>query len=154
MRTSRRSANPILVPVLIAVALTTVWAAPAVAQSAAARGAQGDSVIVYRREVFRYSRAGRPDPFRSLVAASEVGNRLEDFALRGVVYHSDPSRSVAVLARAGTARPVRARVGDRIGGIRIVTIRPQSIDVLVEELGVARRTTLQITRTPAKGKES
>ena len=151
---SREIVRPIAWRALLAAALAAAWAEPAMAQSTAARVAGSDSVIVYRREVFRYSAAGRPDPFRSLVGRSEVGTRVEDFALRGVVYNSDPSRSVAVLARAGATRLIRARVGDRIGAIRIVAIRPQSIDVLVEELSVARRTTLEITRTPAKGNDS
>ena len=81
---------------------------------------------------------------RGLLA--DLGVRVEDLALRGVVFHPDPTRSVAMLTREGAERPIRARVGDRIGGIRILTIRPNSIDVLVEELGVARRETLQITR--------
>ena len=135
-------------------------AAPAVAQTApdtaapaisAPRVPQGDSMIVYRREVFRYSGVGRPDPFRSLMGSADLGVRVEDLALRGVVYHPDPSRSVAVLAREGAERPIRSRVGDRIGGIRVLTIRPNSIDVLVEEFGIARRETLQITKATPKG---
>lgn len=110
-----------------------------------------DSVIVYRREVFNYLRAGRPDPFRPLVGPQDSGIRLSDLALRGVIYHPDPSRSVAILAQAGVERPVRARVGDRVGGVRIVAIRPRSVEVLVEELGVARRETLEIKKAPAKG---
>ena len=103
-------------------------------------------MILYRREVFRYPAGGRPDPFRSLLGSAELGVRVEDLALRGVVYNPDPARSVAMLTREGAERPIRARVGDRIGGIRILTIRANSIDVLVEELGVARRETLRITR--------
>ena len=135
-------------------------AAPAAAQSApdsaapalsAPRVSQGDSMVVYNREVFRYSGVGRPDPFRSLMGSADLGVRVEDLALRGVVYHPDPTRSVAVLAREGAERPIRSHVGDRIGGIRVLTIRPNSIDVLVEEFGIARRETLQITKATPKG---
>ena len=111
-----------------------------------------EPVIIYRREVFDYTRAGRPDPFRSLVGNTDVGMRLEDLALRGVVHHPDPSRSVAVLARAGESRMVRARVGDRVGGMRILAIGPRSIDVMVEDLGVSRRETIQITKAEARSK--
>ena len=144
---------------LLALALAAL-AAPATAQSSAppasgVRSAPSDSTIVYRREVFRYFPSGRADPFRPLVGDAELGIRLEELALRGVVYHSDPSRSVAVLAREGQPRLLRARIGQSIGGIRVLAIRPNSIDVLVEELGVARRATLQILRAPAaKGEES
>lgn len=139
---------------LAAVALAAL-ALPAASQTPAPeRQPARDSTIVYRREVFRYYPSGRPDPFRPLAGEADLGVRVEDLALRGVVYHTDASRSVAVLARTGQPRLVRARVGDRIGGIRILAIRPTSIDVLVEELGVARRATLQITRAPAaKGEE-
>ena len=126
-------------------------AAPAAKAATAGARSRADSMIVYRREVFRYSAAGRPDPFRSLLGSADLGVRVEDLSLRGVVYHPDPSRSVAMLAREGMERPVRAHVGDRIGGIRILTIRPNSIDVLVEELGVARRETLVITKATPKG---
>lgn len=117
--------------------------APAVRQPAV------DSQVVYRREVFEYSRAGRPDPFRSLVGSADLGVRLEDLSLRGVVVHPDASLSVAVIAREGNPRLIRARVGDRIGGIRILAIRPRSIEVIIEDLGVARRETIEITRVPA-----
>jgi hypothetical protein len=141
------------------IALSVAAAAPRVsAQSAdtvpvvsAPRVPQGDSMIVYRREVFRYAALGRPDPFRSLVGSAELGVRVEDLTLRGVVHHPDPSRSVAVLAREGVERPVRARVGDVIGGVRIVAIRPTSVDVLVEEFGIAHRETLRITKATPKG---
>lgn len=143
---------------LLAALAVAVLALPVVAQSAASKQQQrgsADTTVVYRREVFRYYPSGRPDPFRPLVGEADLGVRLQDLALRGVVYHPDASRSVAVLARTGQPRLVRARVGERIGGIRILAIRPSSIDVLVEELGVARRATLQVTRAPAaKGEES
>ena len=127
--------------------------APPLAAQAGPRQAN-DATIIYRREVFDYSRAGRPDPFRPLVGRREVGARLEDLSLRGVVYHPDASRSVAVLARAGTPRPLRARVGDDIGGVRIVAIHPRSIDVLFSEFGVARRETLEIKKAASKGSDS
>lgn len=131
------------------------FAAPARAQTppaaATPRVAAGDSTVVYSRELFRYSGLGRPDPFRSLMGSAELGVRVEDLALRGVVYHPDASRSVAVLSRVGAERPLRAHVGDRIGGILVVTIRPNSIDVVVEEFGIARRETLQITKATPKG---
>lgn len=134
--------------------LLTVSAEVAAQQPASATPSRAAAPVVYQREIFDYSRAGRPDPFRSLVSSSDVGVRVEDLALRGVVVHPDASRSVAVLSRAGTSRPIRARVGERVGGIRILVIRPHSVDVLVEEFGVARRETLQIKPAPGKGGSS
>jgi hypothetical protein len=110
--------------------------------------AASDSALVYEREVFSYDRGGRPDPFRSLLTNAELGVRLEDLTLLGVVYHPDPSRSVAVIAQRGAERRIRVRVGERVGSIRIAAIHQRSIDVVVEEFGVARRETLQIRTAP------
>lgn len=128
-----------------ALAALSLGASPLRAQAPA------DSVILYEREVFRYSREGRPDPFRSLLNNPELGMRFEDLVLLGVLYHPDPARSVAVLSQTGSPRRVRARVGDRIGGIRIVSIGPRSVDVIVEEFGVARRETLELRPASEKG---
>lgn len=113
----------------------------------------GDTLVVYRREVFEYPRAGRADPFRSLLQNAELGVRVEDLTLRGVVFHSDPARSVAVLEQRGRERRLRARVGDRIGGLRILAIKARSVDVLIEEFGVARRETLVLRPTAARESE-
>lgn len=104
------------------------------------------TTVIYEREVFQYSAAGRPDPFRSLLNDAELGVRLEDLTLRGIVHHSDPRQSVAVLTQAGSERRIRARVGERVGSLRILAIYPDRVDLVVEELGVARRETLRMTR--------
>jgi len=111
----------------------------------------GDTAIVYEREVFEYARAGRTDPFRSLLDDAELGVRLEDLGLQGVMHDADPAESVAVLSRVGSARPLRVRVGDRIGGIRVLTIGQRSVEVLIEEFGVARRGTLELKSATQKG---
>lgn len=130
-----------------AVAVAALFAAPGSATAQAA----ADTAIVYEREVFEYSRAGRPDPFRSLLDDAELGVRLEDLSLQGVMYDADVSQSVAVLARVGSTRPLRVRVGDRVGGIRILSIGQRSVQVLIEEFGVARRGTLELKSATQKG---
>ena len=120
---------------------------------AAAAAAQlvPDTALTYRREVFEYRRAGRPDPFRSLLRGTDLGVRPEDLTLIGVVYTPNPSGSVAVLTRRGEDHPIRARVGDRIGGIQIVAIRPRGVDILIEEFGIARRATIELKSAAKKG---
>jgi len=113
----------------------------------AAAQVAGDTVLIYDREIFRYDRSGRPDPFRSLLTNAELGVRTEDLTLLGVIYHPDPSQSVAVLAQRGVDRRFRARVGERLGSVRIVAINQRSIDVVVEEFGLARRERLEISQT-------
>ena len=122
----------------------------ALAQGGAPDVDEADSTVVYEREVFDYDSTGRADPFRSLLSDAEMGVRVEDLTLRGVVYHTDPSQSVAVLSQQGSDRRIRARVGERVGSLRIVAIQPDRVDIIVEELGVARRETLRIVR-PTNG---
>lgn len=129
--------------VLVAAALA--GAAPAAAQSS------GDSAVVYQREVFQYDRSARSDPFRSLLDSAELGVRVEDLSLNGVMLHPDPRRSVAVLSQAGSERRIRLRAGDRIGGIRVAAIGPRSVDLVVEEFGIARRETLELKTVSQKG---
>ena len=111
----------------------------------AAAQAAPDTSLVYEREVFTYDRGGRPDPFRSLLTNAELGIRTEDLTLLGVIFHPDPSQSVAVLSQRGEERRLRARVGQRLGSVRIVAIHQRAIDVVVEEFGLARRERLEIS---------
>ena len=131
--------------------LLAAVAAVAAAPRAADAQALGDTAVVYEREVFEYSRAGRVDPFRSLLDDAELGVRLEDLTLQGVMYDADASQSVAVLSRAGSTRPLRVRVGDRVGGIRVLTIGQRRVELLIEEFGVARRGTLELKSATQKG---
>ena len=100
----------------------------------------------YEREVFRYERAGRRDPFRSLLGTADLAVRAEDLVLRGVIVNPDPRQSVAVIREARGDRQFRVRQGDRIGGIRVARIHSDRVDLVVEELGVARPHTLRIRR--------
>lgn len=131
--------------------LLTSLALAAVAVPPASGQAATDPSLGYRREVFQYRREGRPDPFRSLLKGADLGVRAEDLSLVGIVYQPQAGRSVAVLVRRGVDRPIRARVGERIGGLRIVAIRPRSVDVVVEEFGIARRASIELRAPQRKG---
>ena len=146
--------NNLSLAAIAAVALCAAPSAPAEAQSRSRARPRADTVTVYEREVFEYSRDGRPDPFRSLLQSADLGIRIEDLSLAGVVYHEDPARSVAILVQTGATRRIRARVGERVGAVRIAAIRPRSVDVIIEELGVARRETLELRPAAKKGGES
>lgn len=128
-----------------------VGASMIAAPGAADAQVERDSAIVYEREIFDYSRAGRADPFRSLLDDAELGVRLEDLSLQGVMHDADVGQSVAVIARVGSTRQLRVRVGDRIGGIRVLAIGQRSIQLLIEEFGVARRGTLELKSVTQKG---
>lgn len=105
-----------------------------------------DEVVIYEREVFQYTAAGRPDPFRSLLLEGELGVRPEDLTLRGILYDPIATRSIAVLSQAGSERRIQLRVGESLGAIRILSIQPDRVEVVIEELGVSRRETLRLVR--------
>jgi hypothetical protein len=111
----------------------------------------GSEVAVHQREVFRYPSSGRQDPFGSWLGAGELAARLEDITLWGIVHHTDPTRSVAVLQQKGATRPIHARIGDRIGPIRLLAIHPERVEVMVEELGVLRRDVIFLSTDAAEG---
>ncbi len=113
----------------------------------------GEATTTYEREVFHYGGVGRIDPFRTLISEGS-GVRVEDLALRGIMHHRDPAQSVAVLTQAGTDRRIQARIGQRIGALRILAIYPDRVEVVVEELGVARRETLRMERSETPNEES
>ncbi|MDB4947583.1 MAG: hypothetical protein JWM27_232 [Gemmatimonadetes bacterium] len=128
-------------------------AAPLAAQSAPrpapAAPVPGDTGLVYRREVFGYQAASRPDPFRPLASSAEMGVRLEDLRLTAVVYHPNPRLSVAIFTRGDTSRALRVHSGQRIGNLTIVAIYPRRVDVRVEEFGVSRVESMGLRRDVA-----
>jgi hypothetical protein len=138
----RRARGP--APLLLAL-LALLAAAPVAGQ------ASSGTTVVYEREVFQYPRAGRPDPFRSLLLDGDLGIRIEDLALRGVLHHDDPSQSVAVVTLRGSDRRIQLRIGERVGPLRVLAIHPERVEIVLEELGVARRETLEIQRPRSGG---
>jgi len=123
-------------------------APPAGAVAAAAPGAPatlpaGD---VYRREVFRYLRGGRPDPFSPLLTAAELGFRVEDLRLTSIIFSPDGRRSIAVFAEGDSARRYRLHQGQRLGTMTVLRIWPQRVDVRVDEFGGSRLQTVLLQR--------
>lgn len=100
--------------------------------------------IVYRREVFDYAQGGRRDPFRSLLGTAELGVRLEDLTLVGVVYNPNSRGSLAVFLDNSTQRRIRLRTGERVGGVTVTAIYPRRADVRADEFGVSRSETLYL----------
>jgi type II secretory pathway component PulC len=106
---------------------------------------------VYQREIFRYPRSGRPDPFRSLLGAVEAGVRAENLLLRGIVYSPDRGASFAVLTEGGSNRAMRLRVGQRLGNVQVVAIYPRRVDLVIQDLGGARRESLVLREAGQQG---
>lgn len=141
--------------ILAALALAALSAAPVAAQAPAAPApartvalaapAALPTAEVYRREVFRYQRGGRPDPFVPLLTAAELGFRVEDLRLTAIIY-SPAGRSVAVFAEGDSARRYRLRQGQRLGTMTVLRILPQRVDVRVDEFGGSRLQSIPLVR--------
>lgn len=142
----------------VLVALSAIVCSPAVAaqQTEApppdAQSLQEDTVqLVFEREVFSYPSHARRNPFRQLTGVGDMGPRFEQLSLLGVIVSSAPGGSVALLGVAGaeqaSERTQRLRVGDRLGNVRVLAIRPREIDVEVEEFGLRERATMQLRRS-------
>jgi hypothetical protein len=145
---ARKPSRSLLAAALMAAAAPAL---PAPAQAAPpprpAAPAAADTGLVYRREVFQYQPVGRPDPFRPLLTAADMGIRAEDLRLTAVVYNPNPRLSVAVFAR-GDGGSLRVRVGQRLGNLTVVGIYPRRVDVRVEEFGVGRVQSMTLQRQP------
>ncbi len=102
---------------------------------------------VYRREVFRYQAGGRPDPFRPLLAGDDMGVRVQDLRLIGIIHSSNPRASVAVFTLPSDSARVRLRPGQRLGAVTVVAVHPRRVDVREDALGVSRVYSLELQRT-------
>jgi hypothetical protein len=137
----------------LAAGMAAAPSADAQQQAAAKEPGGAAAPVVYRREVFRYQRAGRPDPFRSLLSPEDLGYRIEDMQLAGIIYSPDARNSVAVLSETVSKKRFRLKVGERLGGITVAAIHPRRVDVVINEFGVVRRESLHLRRPPPAVRE-
>ncbi|HWP04028.1 MAG TPA: hypothetical protein VNL96_11265 [Gemmatimonadaceae bacterium] len=113
------------------------------AQVAAGSAAIETAAPLLEREVFRYERSGRRDPFLSLISSGDLRPMLADLQLTTVLY--DPAgRSVAVLRDLSTKEQYRVRVGQTLGRMRVARIDAKSITFTIEEYGYSRQETLRL----------
>lgn len=116
-----------------------------------------DSVdLKAEREVFEYPVFERRNPFKPLGGGEGEGPRYEQMQLDGIIFSTEPGRSVALLsAGAGTrvtsigtqdvrGRSRRVRAGDSWGNVRVVEIRRDMIVVDVEEFGLSERREMRL----------
>jgi hypothetical protein len=105
------------------------------------------------REVFAYRGAAR-DPFRSLISANDANLRpfFEDLRLISVAYDGAfPSRSIAVVRDTTLNDRYTIRVGDRLGRLQVIEIRPGQVVLTRENLGVSEQVTLETRRRGGQG---
>jgi hypothetical protein len=144
-----------LVVGLLAVAPLSAQDAPPPAPPADSAAAPTE--LVFDREVFEYPTFQRRSPFRSLVGDSTAGPRFEQVRLRGIIWSTDPARSVALFAGppSGGGEAVlpsrRLRRGETWGNMRVVEIQQDRVVVDVNEFGLTERRVLELTRRRAEG---
>ncbi len=76
-----------------------------------------------------------------------MGPRFESLSLRGIIYSTGRSRSLALLADT-EGRVHRVRVGDMVGNSRIIEIGPTRVVLAVENFGAIRQEILEL---PTRG---
>lgn len=103
----------------------------------------GEPKLVFDREVFNYPGGSRRDPFKPLVGRESLGPLFDDLTLKGIIYSSDPTRSI-VLIQDGSKRLYRIKRGDVVGNSRIVEIQPLAVRFAVENFGMIRYEVLQL----------
>lgn len=144
---------------LFVVGLSLLLPALAAAQDPPAQqGPPPQTELVFEREVFVYPVQGRRNPFRPLVAADAGGPRFEQLRLMGILYSDVPGASVAVLGTSTVTvdadgsnvtvsedgRSWYLKVGQSIGNVRVVEIRPAQVVVEVEEFGLTEQRIMQL----------
>ena len=118
---------------------------------------QPPTELVFEREVFTYPGFARRNPFRPLTGSNQGGPRFESLRVLGIIYSDQPSMSTAMLGTSavevsedganvsvGVGQSWYLKVGQSIGNIRVVEIRPDQVVVEVEEFGLTERKTMQL----------
>lgn len=114
-----------------------------------------DTVVpeVIMREAFEYDRAGRRDPFVSLLTTDELRPTITDLKLTGIIYDRSPAHnSVATLRDQTANKTYSVRSGTTLGRMRVTAIKPMSVVFTIDEFGTTRQDSL-VLRDPTKARE-
>jgi hypothetical protein len=101
-------------------------------------------VAGFEREIFRYDRSGRRDPFLSLMASGDLRPVITDLRVIGILYDAAGRNSTAILRDLSTKEQYRVRMGQSLGRIRVARIDPKSVTFTIEEFGFSRQETLPL----------
>ena len=98
------------------------------------------------RETYAYA-GGPRDPFVSVLDNTSVGPEFPDLDLVGLYYIANaPSTSVAVLRDRLTGKKYTVREGERLGRMRIASIRSKDVTFTIDDYGTERQETLSIRK--------
>lgn len=105
--------------------------------------APGQPII---RETYSYQ-GGPRDPFVSALDNANAGPEFPDLELVGLYYIARaPSTSVVVLRDRLTGKKYTVREGDRLGRMRIASIRSKDVTFSIDDYGTERQETLSIRK--------
>lgn len=154
--------RPFAAVLLVAAAIVPMLSlAQAARRPAAARRAavptdnvQRDSAgnVIFNRETYTYPRAGRRDPFSSLIETGDIRPMLHDLQVLAITMAQSERQSIATLQDASTNEIYRVRVGSVFGRMRVVSIRQRDVVLAIEEFGNTRQETLSITAPVGGGR--
>ena len=145
-----------LTPATVAVVdSATVSAAAAPADSAAGSLDSAETTLdsavtneeeTLGRESFSYG-GGSRDPFQSLLASSRVGPELPDLVLVAIYYDTrSTSGSVVVMREKVGNRKYNLRPGDRLGRMRVTSVRPKDVTFTIDDFGTERQETVSLRK--------
>ena len=90
---------------------------------------------------------GARDPFESALDLTGTGPEFPDLDLVGIWYQERaPSASVAVLRDRLTGKRYTVREGERLGRMRIASIRVKDVTFTIDDYGTERQETLSIRK--------
>ena len=145
--------EPAAKPATDSAALTAPPVAPAESASvavapadSAAPRASDDPDSMEGRESFSYA-GGSRDPFVSLLSNPKVGPELPDLLLVAIYYDTrNPSASVVVMREKIAGKKYNLRPGDRLGRMRVTTIRPKDVTFAIDDFGAERQETVSLRK--------
>lgn len=98
------------------------------------------------RETYSYTGASR-DPFESVLNIGTAGPELADLLLVAIYYQErSPAGSVAVLRDRVSGKRYAVREGERLGRMRIASIRPKDVTFSIDDYGTERQQTLTLRK--------
>ncbi|MFN0178427.1 MAG: hypothetical protein ACKVZ0_06470 [Gemmatimonadales bacterium] len=98
------------------------------------------------RESFAYT-GGSRDPFASLLKSTRLGPELPDLILVAIYYDTrNPGSSVVVMREKVGGRKYSLKPGDRLGRLRVSSVRPKDVVFTIDDFGTERQETVSLKK--------
>ena len=98
------------------------------------------------RETYAYS-GGARDPFLSVLDVANIGPEFPDLELVGLMYQERaPAASLAILRDRLNGKRYTVREGDRLGRMRVASIRRTDVTFTIDDYGTERQESLSIKK--------